>query len=251
MQKLFNYLRLGQGIGAKFLFVWAVIMSIFIAIYIRVAGAEGIPYVQSVADEMLPIRIENGIVVEPADTYKQARLKLDDYSDTVNLPIVIDTRSNTLDADSLRDGIYLSRTTLYTVNNNQVRITKLGGDFSLPRADYREDLKTLLNWTAVITGIFCIAILFLFYFILTLFYAWCLIAVAKFAKKSLDFDSRMRISSVSIVATYILFVPLNMLNLGSSRLLFFIVVIVLQALFVSRLPDNLVHDTPSITEPPK
>lgn len=129
MKKLINYVLNGEGLGAKYLLVLALVVSIIVSIMLRIGGSEAIPYAQSIADQMLPVKVQNGRVITPADTLKIASLQIDGASDPIALPVVIDTRTDTLDTTQLKDGIYLTRTTLYTVNRNQVKLVRLEGSF--------------------------------------------------------------------------------------------------------------------------
>ena len=235
MNKIVNYITNGSGLGVKYLLIFSLVMSLFAGIFIRISGAEMIPYAQSVADQLLPIKIENGIVVEPFDTVKTAYLRIGD-EETMVFPFTINTTTDALDPSHLRPGLYLTRTTLYAVNQNDTRIIKVQDNAYLPKADYTDVFKSLLNWVAFFSALICIFLLFLLYFILALFYSVCAIAVAAIASKKLDFDLRMRISSLCIIAAYVIFIPLNFTSLGNSRLLFFIVVIALQAFIIKKLP---------------
>lgn len=234
MKKLINYVLNGEGLGAKYLLVLALVVSIIVSIMLRIGGSEAIPYAQSIADQMLPVKVQNGRVVTPADTLKIASLQIDGASDPIALPVVIDTRTDTLDTSQLKDGIYLTRTTLYTVNRNQVKLVRLEGSFELPRADYRETFKSLLNWFTVIFAVAAIAFLFVFYFLLTLFYALFAKFIGSLASRPLNFDQRMRLSSLALIAAYIIFYPLGWFNILNNTLIFFIVVIGLQAWGISK-----------------
>ena len=202
MKKLINYVLNGEGLGAKYLLVLALVVSIIVSIMLRIG----------------------------------ASLQIDGASDPIALPVVIDTRTDTLDTTQLKDGIYLTRTTLYTVNRNQVKLVRLEGSFELPRADYRETFKSLLNWFAVIFVVAAIAFLFVFYFLLTLFYALFAKFIGSLASRPLNFDQRMRLSSLALIAAYIIFYPLGWFNILNNTLIFFIVVIGLQAWGISKFP---------------
>ena len=70
MKKLINYVLNGEGLGAKYLLVLALVVSIIVSIMLRIGGSEAIPYAQSIADQMLPVKVQNGRVITPADTLK-------------------------------------------------------------------------------------------------------------------------------------------------------------------------------------
>lgn len=244
MNKINNYILNGQGLGVKFLLGLSVLMALLFAIIVRVKGVDYIPYAQEIADQMLPIKIENGIVVKPYNTIKAARLQVSDYAAPVQVPLVIDTRVDSLDTNQLPQGVYLTRTKLYTVNQNQVKMMNLEGDFDLPKADYTEDFKSWLNWSAVIGGIFAAVGLFVFYLLLTMFYALCTQFIAWIASRNFDFDRRMRLSALTLVAGYIIFIPLEMMGLHSTFLFFVLMIAALSVFVVKEAPAAVKSSSP-------
>lgn len=236
MQKIFNYIVNGTGIGAKYIFIFSVVMAIAAAITIRTSGIALIPLAQNVSDQMLPIRVENGIVVEPYNTVKTAKIDLEGMKSPYLLPLVIDTTKDTLNTADLKNGLYLSRTTLYTVANNETRIRKLSGSFVLEKKDYTDFFKSSVNWIAAVSGFIGIAFWFIAYFLLSLFYSVCAMGVSALAAKKFDFDQRMRLSVLSLITVYVVFIPIEWAGFAPSKLLFFLAVIILQSLIVSRLP---------------
>lgn len=236
MQKVWNYIIDGKGMGLKYLSAFALLSALIISVILKIGGDLLVPYAQDVAEQMLPIRIENGIVVEPYNTLKTAKIRLDDSSDKFTLPLVIDTRYDTLDTNGLQQGVYMTRTTLYTVNNNEVRVVKLKDNMYLPQGDYTAAFKSFLNWGIVLFFVFATAMLFFLYFILSLFYAVCAIAVAAVAGRRYEFDQRMRLSALSLIAAYIIFWPLDFAGFGMGRFAFFLVVLIIQGLVIYKLP---------------
>lgn len=236
MKKILNYIAAGQGLGIRFLLIFSAIVALVYAVYVRTAGTEFIPYAQDIADQMLPIKVENGIVVEPANTVKKAQLRVDENMSPLELPLIINTTVDTLDTANLTSGVYLTRTTFYTVNKNEVKLYKLENDFELPRADYRDTFKSVLFWTAVTVFIFGGLILFVTYFILSIFYATCSYILSAILSRKYDFDLRMRLSVLSLISAYVLFALLGWLGIETGKLVFFAVVIALQVLVITKLP---------------
>lgn len=236
MKKISNYIANAQGLGIKFLLLYSLILGLIFALFIRIQGPQFIPYAQSLADQMLPIKIENGVVVEPVDTVKKARLSIGDKS--LELPLVLDTTVDTLDASHLRDGVYMTRTAIYSVNRNQVRINQLQGNIDLPRADYSDAFKTFLNWSAVLFLIFGTAGIFVFFFILSIFYAFCTGIMNYFMKKKFTFDLKMRSSVISLITTYILFFILDLIGVSSGWLGFFLIVMLMQYFLLRNIPSD-------------
>lgn len=249
MKKILNYIAAGQGLGIKFLILFSAIFALIVAIYIRFAGADLIPYAQDIADQMLPVKVVNGIVVEPADTIKTAHLNLDENSDSIELPFIINTTVDNFDISQLSQGVYLSRKAFYVINQNDTRIYPLKGNFELPRGDYRDDFKSGLSWAAFIFFIFGGFGLFVFYFILSLFYAGCSYALSAFTSKKFDFDLRMRLSVLCLICVYTIFSLIGWMGIESGRLVFFVVVLALQAIVFSKLSSNQPEQaSPAVSE---
>lgn len=234
MKKILNYIAHAQGLGIRYLLLFSVILGILLALLIRFAGKDYIPYAQAAADQILPIKIENGKVVRPLNTIKQASLNID--GDKINLPFFINTTVDKLNASNLKDGVYLTRSAVYSVNRSQIRINQLEGDIDLPQADYTEAFTTVLTWTAVTCAIFGTAFIFFFLFILTVFYASCAYVLAAAMKKKFDFDLRMRSSVVSLLTTYIGLYALGFIGITSGKLAFFLIVMLLEYFLLKNIP---------------
>ncbi len=248
MKKILNYIAAGQGLGIRFLLIFSAITAFIFAVYIRTNGTELIPYAQDIADQMLPIKVENGIVVEPANTIKTAQLRIDENMSPLELPLVINTTVDTLNTAQLKSGVYLTRTTLYTVNNNEVRLYNLENDFELPQGDYRQEFKSVLFWAAIMVFIFGGLILFITYFILSIFYATCSYVLSAILSRKYDFDLRMRLSVLCLISAYIIFALLGWLGIETGKLVFFAVVIALQTLVIAKLPPVIGQENTIVPE---
>lgn len=231
MNKIKSYILNGQGLGIKYLAALAILASLVFAIFVRVEGASYIPYAQEVAEQMLPIKIVDGKIVEPLNTFKMAQIRVEGKSSPLALPLVLDTRVSNLDANLLPEGVYVTRTNIYTVTKNQIKVIKFEGDNYLPKGDYTEVFKSWLNWSAFILGVCGIVLLFVLYFILTMFYALCAQLIAKIARRDMNFERRMRLCALVLVAAYIIFLPLSFIGINST-LLFFAAVICALAWFI-------------------
>ena len=199
MKKIINYIAGGQGLGIKFTALLALLLSIVFGATVKVMGSDAVPYAQQIADQMLPIKVVNGQIVEPADTYKVVHLRFNEDSDPYPIPLVLDTTSDVLDINMLDPGIYVTRSNIYFAKEHEVRTYKLANDnFELPRSDYTGFFRSVLNWTAVFVFVFAFAAMFLLYFVLCLFYSVCAVPLAAILGKKTDFDSRMRLSTVAL-----------------------------------------------------
>lgn len=244
MKKIISYIFNGQGLGIKFLSALSVLMALIFAIVIRVQGAAYIPYAQEIADQMLPIKIVNGQIVEPLNTFKMAQIQIEGRDTPLALPLILDTRVTNLDAGLLPQGVYVTRTNIYTVNNNQAKVIKIEGDNYIPQGDYTGVFKSWLNWSALIGGIAGIVILFVVYLILTMFYALCAQIIAKLVRRPMAFDARMRLSAVVLTSAYILFIPLGWLGISNTLLFLAVMLGTLTWFVVKYVPvENLAVKT--------
>ena len=238
MQKIFNYITKGQGLGVKYILLASVIISFIFSIFIRINGADLVPYANDIMNQMLPLKIENGVVVEPQNTIRVAQLKSGDVA--IPLPIIMDTTIDTLDTSKAEKGFYLTRTAFYLINDNEVRMHTLNEDVDLVQDDYTDEIKSILTWTAI--SMFFIGILFIFisYFIAALFYALCAQILGLILRKKYNFDVRMRMSVICFLAVYILYFLLSLAGLESGKLIFFITTLLLQSAIIYKLPmiDN-------------
>lgn len=236
MKKIINYVANAQGLAIKFLLLFSFVASIISATMLYIGGEEFIPYAQSVADQMLPIKIENGKVVEPVDTVKRARLDIDGYN--LDLPIYLDTTVDTIDTSSLNDGIYMTRSAIYSVNRNQTRITKLEGNIDLPQDDYTDFFASVLKWVAIFIAVFGSVFFFIYLFILGIFYTVCTYPLTAVMKKNFEFDLRMRSSVISLIFTSAVFYLINLIGISTGKLSFFLIVMILEFLLLKDIPSE-------------
>lgn len=242
MKKILNYIAFGQGLAIRFLIIFSALVALVFALYIRFAGADLIPYAQDIADQMLPVKVVNGVVVEPADTIKVAHLNLDGNA-SLELPLVINTTVDNLDISQLSQGAYLTRRAFYVINQNDSRIYPLKESFELPQGDYREDFKSGLSWAAFAFFIFGGIGLFVFYFLLSIFYATCSYLISAVISKKFDFDLRMRMSVLCLITAYVFFTLIGWMGIESGKLVFFVIIIAMQIWIISKLPANLAPQT--------
>ena len=233
MSKILNYIANGKGTGAIWLLLMAFVYTLYLSLMARGFMFDSVPYVQHVADELLPVSVKDGKIVSPENTVRELTLTGDTAQDTYSF--VLDTTQDTLDTTKLTNGVYFSRLYAYTVNDNQVKTTKLSSSFDLPKQDYKPILNAAVKW--IVMGIAAVGILvfFLMYFILAIFYAYCAALATKLNKTSLSFDTRMRLSSVVLIAVYALSFVLTLLGLHINVFLFFVIMLLTQFAVVNKL----------------
>lgn len=76
MEKLVNYVKNGKGIGLLFLLASATIVTLLFVMVFRNFYSSFSPEMLKAADELLPITVKNGQIVNPADTYKEIGVNL-------------------------------------------------------------------------------------------------------------------------------------------------------------------------------
>lgn len=237
MNKILNYIANGKGLGLKFVLLFAFVVSIIFAVIIKVEGTKMVPYAQSITNQILPIKVENGVVTDPQDTLKVVNVGVDKDGKSV-FSITIDTRVDTLDTAQLNNGVYLTATNIYIVGQNEVRVKKLVGDVDLQQGDYTPKFNQMINWFSLGFSIFATAILFVFYYVLIVIYAFCAFIVAKINSKKFEFDLRMRLSTLCVIATYIVSIALAFAGINMSKIIFFVAVIALEWMIIKKLNSN-------------
>ncbi len=240
MERIFNYIARGKGWGIKWLLLFTLVVTVVYAAGIRSVGNRTlVPAAQEVADRFLPIRVEEGIVVEPTDTVKNYTLVLGDENDAdaETIEFVMNTGVDSLNTEELDNGLYLTRKAIYTVVGGKTEIRKLESSFYLPQGDYTDVFNSILNQTIIFFGIFGYMILFAFYLLAVMFYACCSYAVSALMKKKFEFDLRMRLSVLAFIATYAVFGLLGLFGF-SSKIIFFVAVLALQGLILKDFAEE-------------
>ncbi len=233
MNRLLNYITHGRGIGAFLIFVLAFVVTLYFCINAKIMLTASIPHIQAAADEILPIVIKNGKIVTPQNTVKEINLFGKDATST--LPFVIDTTQDTLNADSLNDGIYLSRTHMYFINHNETRTVKLTDTLDLPRADYTASMQTAIKWFVVFSAISGTLFLFILYYIIVIFYAFCGNLISIMLKKQTSFDFKLRLNSILFIVVYGFSFMVEKLGGNLNLLVFFIIMIGLQLYAIKKI----------------
>ena len=239
MKKIISYIAQGQGIGLKYLALLALILGILGGIGTKVIATDGIPLAQQVADQLLPIKVENGQIVEPQETYKVVHLRFGEDENTYPIPIVLDTTSDMLDINLLDQGAYITRSYLYMINEHEARTYKLDGDFELIQKDYTPEFTSFINWTAFLVGVFVFAGLFVFYFLTALVFSFIAGLIAASKKICLDFNTKMRLSSVALITCVLVFWVLRLVGDINVNMWFAaIIIIALQIYFIRCLMEQ-------------
>ena len=154
MTRIINYLKNGRGIGTLFLALLAVIITVQFFYASKKVVLAMVPEVQNTLNQLLPIEIENGVVIEPADTVKNVKLKVPFVPGYAGLPVILDTRVDSLDFDELlksKSSIQISRKNVYVVSKGEVKVRSLGdASYRFEKQDYQEKMKAYVSDTAFV-----------------------------------------------------------------------------------------------------
>ncbi len=239
MSKILNYIQNTNGIGAKYILIFSIIIAIFTTTAFRLSQNSLPERLQNTANQLLPIKIEDGTIVSPEDAIKVATLELfENAKSDEKLRIYLNTTVDSLDTRKLTQGIYITRKAVYTIAPRQVRTTYLESSFDIPAADYRPFFEKTLNYTTLVVFIFTAPILFITYFLFCLFYSWCASLIAGFLKRKTDFDMRMRISVMTMLPLKLLSYLLSTIGISLSSFTMFIVTLFCISLMIMKLPEE-------------
>lgn len=241
MNKILNYISNGTGFGIKFLLIISLLSSVFITFYLHEKAQIAIPYAQQTADKLLPITIRNKKIVEPVNTVRDASIHLGTINGRAQkLPIILNTYIDTLNISQLTAGIYLTRQYIYIVQKDQIRTHNYPESLDLPQADYKEEFSSLLNYITLSFWIFCVLGVFIILFISATFYSFTAWLLSKFLdkEKEMDFDSRMRLSVLSLFGVYILKFALGAAGIVFGGWIVFFTIILIQAVYLKKLPPK-------------
>lgn len=247
MEKILGYILKGKGIGLKFMFSVALLVSVMFALYIRFFGADLVPYANDIINQMLPIKIENGVIVNPQNTVKVAQLREGNVS--IPLPIMLNTNIDELNPNNTPQGIYITRTKIYAIDAQEVRIYPFSGDFEALPQDYSDGLKSGLTWVAFALFVLGSIIISVVYFLAVLVYSVLAWILGLFFSKKYDFDVRMRLSTVAFLSVYILFFVISMAGGSTTNLISFVATLILQAAIIYKMPKIVNEENSDITLP--
>lgn len=238
MNKVLNYIYKGKGVGAIILLFVSVIFAGFIGIMSRRVADMSVPYIQMVADDVLPLMVDNGTVINPVGVKKVFPIFVDDKE--MQYSFIFDTTTDTLDEANSESGVYLTRTHLYAVNKQkgEIKSQKLQGSFMLEKKDYTQLLKSKIKWIVITIFAISTVCLFAMYFILNIFYAYCTSIATKITNKQLNFDTKMRLSAICFSVVLLVSFALNFVGVYINVFLFFALVIALQVFLLKKTPQQ-------------
>lgn len=238
MNKVLTYIKSGRGIGAKYLLIYVLIIAFVFGIAFKSVAGGAVPVMQKAADQLLPIKIENGVIVEPVNTVKSINLGFQKGA----FPFILDTTVDSLDASGLKDGVYITRKALYVVGKRQTKVYNYEENMTLDRDDYTDLFRKIINWSVGICSICVFIFLYVLYLALTSFYALFALVFAKIFKAPIDYCGGMRLSALAYILTSAVLNLLRFSGLEISLWTMFFSVLILQVLALKSL--TFVQETP-------
>lgn len=168
------------------------------------------------------------------------------------MPVILDTRVDSLDFDELlksKSSIQISRKNVYVVSKGEVKVRSLGdASYRFEKQDYQEKMKDVSEHYLNIFAVACFVILLAYYLLIALFYAAVtFLFTGKWAEKP-TFSSRMRVGSTAVFAISVLNLLLGYAGLGISGIFFLAAVTALAFWLMLQFPDSSDGDAAKKTE---
>ncbi len=197
-------LRFECGIGATILAILALIITFQVVDGLKLILNGQVPNIQDTLNQLAPLKVENGTVVEPVNTYKEAYFRpFGKNNGDKGFKIVIDTRVDAIDLNQISNdnpSIQLAKKNLYFVKKNEITKMDLNNfTFDLKPDDYQEQIKSGIEHYSKFVGIVIFAFALLYYiFISAIFAVFSFIFTIGQEFKPKNFAARMRVSSLAI-----------------------------------------------------
>ena len=242
MKKVVDYILDGNGIGFKWLLLFSCLVSIFFGVLIKNFGDSLVPSIQNTAQQILPIKVEEGRIVTPHGIDKRFKMHVSDELPEFELPFSINTTVDTLETKNLEPGIYLTRTAFYNVANGRMEVRELKGSFEIPQGDYSHMLKQTMTYLALISTIISVFICFVSFVVLALVCTLTAKIILKLFHKTADFAFQLRLSVCGIIFMYSLKYFVELTGAPINFWLIFTLIVLFQALFIYKgLPASEVQ----------
>ncbi len=216
MNKVILYIQRGKGNGLLLLLLTAVILVVWVFFPFRQNFkrdyAQLQPQLLRAADDLLPVTVQGGKIVNPIDVYKEFDFNFGQNADAANVfSIVFDTRDGESQVTSDKVWFFITRDMLY------LPLVKKKIIFQDGVFDKTKFAQLLQSFNSAFPLIFFIIVVafsgFLFCILLLqcLALAWCTKGLLKVLKKTVevDFSVLMRLSTIVLVVAEILMFNVN------------------------------------------
>lgn len=157
MDKLTRYIHTGTGYGLKKMVMISFVFCV-VAIGLLYTALNRLPDMlekDPILDDMPTIRIQNGQVVQPADTVWTKQIDAG-----TSFVLQIDTRRDSMDKTPEQNGAYLTRRSLYLKSMNQVQIVDLPQEkLVLNKPILIDILRNSIHTTVIVLALFILSLL--------------------------------------------------------------------------------------------
>ena len=124
---------------------------------LKIAYTDLHPKMMLIANDFLPIKVENGKIIEPRNIYKNVGLQLGSNDKKDVLPVVLDTREETSVVPNEKEGLFIMTDMIYFVVGNRIQKYKLK-DGVVDSAKFEKALEATSGLVSLFTVIFLVAI---------------------------------------------------------------------------------------------
>ena len=240
MKALYNWILNAKGRGKRYLLVLALVFastSSFV-VYTTWNNLVQTPDVKAFIASMPPLTIQNGQIIEPSDSYK------DIVFNATGVPyhLIIDTRPSEIDFTALpKRGVYLTKNNMYVLNGNSIMAQSLANipNIKMAKQDWSEILeKGSIRFSWILFFTLTLTLFVVFYFWSLLFALLSYILTLFVPAEKYTFPVRRRVSVVSLIIGYIIFIPLSFVQLYLSTFAFFFTVLLIMSFILATLPKS-------------
>lgn len=243
MEKLLTYIKNKQGYGIIFLLIASLITSIVFSIELKDITTALTPKAILVAEDFLPITVENKQITSPLGIKKRIDINLNDSEikkENLILPIIMDTTSDSPILPNEKLALFITKNYFYTISPIEIKKTQYyDGTYDI------NTFSTLLNKIVnTVSTLYTIAVL-ITNFISLLAKLGITILFGLLSIKLLKIKNKIQINELSRISSFIIsFIALLQLTLDKvlmfeiSNLSALLITLLLVFLYLSQLTND-------------
>lgn len=236
MEKIANYIKNGKGLGLLFLLAASVLITLVIMLNVKDIYKAIHPQALLIAEDILPLTIQNHKVVAPTNAYKELNLSIGDTkTDNFSFPIVLDTRSESSEMPKAKQGLYIMTDALYMISPAQIRRIEYKNDGVIDLAAFENLANSLSSTFFIIAAIGIISA----FFLSALFKTWLAALIGLFGQKFITSNTKydigilMRLCAVLTAGIEVLSFILSLtLHNGLTGFQIFVIVTIIELIAI-------------------
>ena len=161
MENLIKYIKQGKGYGLIFLLASSIIVTTIIMAKAKPVLKDMEPKLTLIAEDFLPLTIQNKQITEPVDTYKRVDINLGNSNSNKDIfPVVLDTKTTSKELPKEKIGLFIMKDVAYVISFNDIKkIYYKDGIFDI------EKFKQILQKSFIIFSIISSIAIILLHFI--------------------------------------------------------------------------------------